>query len=89
VRPADLPQWASAIQLARDVGAVGATECFALLDIVIEDAMQYLTETDVELCRLSEAMTGIRRANGLAEDDDYYVDGAPADWLALIGRRRV
>lgn len=86
VQPADVPQWANAIQLARDVGAVGATECYALLDIVTESAMQDLTETDAELCRLSEAMIGIQRANGLGEDEDYYMDEAPADWLELNRR---
>ena len=81
--PADVTQWANAIQLARDLGAVGVTECYALLDIVTEAAMQSLTETDAELGRLSDGMIEIQRANGLAEDDDYYVDEAPADWLEL------
>lgn len=83
VEPAQVPKWASAIQLARDVGAVGATECYALLDIVTESAMLDLTGTDAELRRLSDGMIEIQRANGLAEDEDYYVDEAPADWLAL------
>jgi hypothetical protein len=81
--PADVPRWAHAIQLARDVGALGAAECHALLDIVTESAMGALTQTDVELRRLDDAMRMIATADGLSEDEDYYVDDAPAEWLAL------
>jgi hypothetical protein len=83
---ADVAQWASAIQLARDLGAVGATECYALLDIVTEEAMEGLTQTDAELLRLGEEMTTIARAEGLTEDEDYYLDDAPAEWLELNRR---
>ena len=81
--PADVPQWASAIQLARDLGAVGATECYALLDIVTEEAVGSLTETDSELRRLTDAMRMIATADGLSDEEDYYVDEAPAEWLEL------
>ena len=86
VEPADVTQWASAIQLARDVGAVGATECYALLDIATEAAMGFLTRTDPELCRLAEAMRAIAAADGLSDDEDYYLDEAPAEWLELNRR---
>jgi hypothetical protein len=81
--PVDVPQWARAIQLARDVGAVGATECYALLDIVTEEAMGFLTRTDSELHRLADAMRSIATADGLSDDEDYYLDEAPAEWLEL------
>ncbi len=83
VEPADVPQWASAIQLARDVGAVPPAECYALLDIVTEGGMGSLTQTDAKLCRLADAMRMIATADGLSDDEDYYLDEAPAEWLEL------
>lgn len=74
------------LELAEHAGtwrSVGATECYALLDIVTEAAMQSLTQTDAKLRRLGEGMRMIQTANGLAEEEDYYLDEAPADWLEL------
>ena len=82
-RSGDVFPWTSAIQLARDLAAIGRAEAYALLDVVTEEAIGPITQTDARLVELEQQMREIARADGLDDDDDYYLDEAPADWLAL------
>jgi hypothetical protein len=82
-RSGDVSPWTSAIQLARDLGAIGRAEAYALLDVLTEEAIGLVTGTDARLVELEQEMREIARANGLDDDEDYYMDEAPDDWLAL------
>ena len=85
-RSGDVQPWTNAIQLARDLGAIGPVECYALLDIVTEHAMDAVTQTDAELRGFHGQMRAIARENGLGEEEDYFLDEAPEEWLALNRR---
>ena len=85
-RVGDVVPWTTAIQLARDLGAIGGAEAYALLDIVTEHAVGLETDTDATLAALTGQMRAIATANGLGEDEDYFLYEAPVDWLALNRR---
>ncbi len=79
----DFTQWTSAIQLARDLGAIKAEQAYALLDTITETAISPLIETDATLLALSAQMDAIKLADGLEEDEDYYVTEAPPEWQRI------
>ena len=78
--------WTSAVQLARDLGAVGPTESYYLIDLMIEAAIGALTGSDEVLIDLSAQMEAVERAHGLEEDEDFHLDDAPPEWTELNRR---
>lgn len=82
-RGAEITPWVDAVQLARDVGALGGAESHFLLDRLTESAIGFETGTDEILVDLRDQMEAINRQHGLDEDDDFMLDDAPSDWLEL------
>jgi hypothetical protein len=80
---AAIEPWSGAVQLARDVGAVGDDHAYYLLDILTESVVGLATETDEILLDFRDQMDAVERRNGLGEDDFYLLDEAPHDWLEL------
>ncbi len=79
----DFTPWTSAVQLARDLAAIKAEQAYALLDVITEAAISPLIETDATLLALSAQMDAIKLADGLEEDEDYYVTEAPPEWQRI------
>ena len=74
----------NAIQLARDVGALGADQAYFLLDRLTESAVNRAIESDATLVDLYAQIDAVKREHGLSEDEDFLLDGhAPLEWLEL------
>jgi hypothetical protein len=71
------------VQAMRDTGALEQNEAWHLLYWILDQMSDQWTETDAELVRLTAAMKAIERSHGLADDEYFHLDDAPADWLAL------
>lgn len=71
------------IQAMRDTGALEQNEAWHLLYWILEQMSDQWTETDAELVRLTAAMEAVERSHGLADDEYFHLDDAPADFLAL------
>lgn len=71
------------IQAMRDTGALEQNEAWHLLYWMLEQMSDQWTETDAELLRLTAGMEAIERSHGLADDEYFHLDDAPADFLAL------
>ncbi len=54
-----------------------------LVDIFLECLTLHALEHDAEMLRLSEHMDRVKRAHGLDDDEHWYLDEAPAEWLEL------
>jgi len=73
----------SAVQLARDLGALDADAAFYLLDVFTEEALGVFLDADAELEALSEEMEAAEARDGLGPDDAFVVGSGPSDWEAL------
>jgi hypothetical protein len=71
------------VQAMRDTGALEQNEAWHLLYWTLERMSDQWTQTDAELVRLTAAMVAIERSHGLSDDEDFHLDDAPPDWLAL------
>lgn len=71
------------IQAMRDAGALEENEAWHLLYWTLEQMSDQWTATDAELVRLMVAMEAVERQHGLTEDEYFYLDDAPDDFLAL------
>ena len=79
----DFTPWTTAVQLARDLGAITSEQAYALLDTITEAAIWPLIGADPTLLALSAQMDAIKVADGLDEDDDYYITEAPPEWQRI------
>lgn len=80
---ASIEPWASAVQLARDLEAIGPDESYYLLDIMTEYVVELEVDRDAVLLDLGEQIDAVERQHGLSEDEAFYTDDAPEEWSAL------
>jgi hypothetical protein len=80
---ADFKLWTTAVQLARDLGAIKAEQAYALLDVITETAVEPTIDTDATLISLGAQMDAVKLAEGLDEDEDYFVTEAPPEWQRI------
>lgn len=80
---AAIEPWSNAVQLARDLGAIGSVESYYLIDIMTEEVIGSLTDRDEILVGLRDQMDAIELEHDLGEDESFYLDDAPPEWLAL------
>ncbi len=80
---AAIEPWTSAIQLARDLGAVSADQAHFLIDRLTESVVGAATQTDDVLVDIRGQMEAVQRAHGRTDDEDFMMYDAPPEWLAL------
>jgi len=83
MRTGDADPWIRAVQRLRESGAISAAVARFLIFQFVEMTPSVLMETDPELADISAQIDAIRRAHGLADDEDWYVDEGPPEWQAL------
>jgi hypothetical protein len=74
---------------------IAAAHELAARSVITENAALYLAEKflecitfhsidhDPEMMRIQDEIDRVKREHGLGEDDDWYLDEGPAEWLAL------
>lgn len=74
---------------------IAAARTLAATSVITENASLYLVTiflecitfnavvTDPEMLRIDAEMARVRRAHGLSEDEDWYVNEGPPEWQAL------
>jgi len=80
---ADVAPWVRAVQLARDVGALGDDAAFYLIDVFTEEAAGDLIDADALLPVVSAMMEAAEAREGLGPDESFFVGEGPEDWDAL------
>lgn len=73
-------QWVRAVQSARDAGAIAPEIAYFLIWKFVESAMLRVTASDSELLTLQERMEAAERAEGLEENESFYVGEGPPEW---------
>lgn len=85
-RGADPEPWVRGVQVARDLGVIDDDGACYLVSLLVEDAIGASIDQDATLRSIAAEMDAIERREGLAEDEFYFVNEAPADWQALSHR---
>lgn len=74
---------------------IAAARTLAAERLISDDAIHYFVEIllqcitghaashDAEMLRLYAEIDKVKRAHGLGDDEDWYIDEAPAEWLVL------
>lgn len=79
----DVVPWLRAARILGDTGAAAADEVTFLIFRLSEGAAGGQSEDDPEMARLMREIDEIRRAHGLAEDEDWLLGEGPEEWETL------
>lgn len=78
----EVPAWLNGLSTLRDRLVASNDETYFLAEILAESAL-FGEHVDAELKRLVDALKAIEAADGLADDESYFTDDAPEDWLEV------
>ena len=76
-------RWLDAARTLHERGTIGRDIYWHLLTLFVEVVIQQSHDTDPELVRIREEMDAIERAHGLDEDESFFTDDAPPEWVQL------
>lgn len=75
--------WIAAARTLATTGVITDDAVYYFVAIFLECLTFEAAGNDAEMLRLYAEMERVKRAHGLAEDEDWFVYEAPAEWQAL------
>jgi hypothetical protein len=75
--------WIGAAHTLAERGTISDDALCYFVEILLESVTLSATSEDPELVRIEDAMRAVESAHGLAEDEFWYLDEAPPEWVAL------
>lgn len=75
--------WIAAARALAAEGVVSADAVFYFAEHFLECITFQAVNHDPEMLRIYAEIDEVKRAHGLRDDEDWYVDDGPAEWQAL------
>lgn len=75
--------WIRAAQTLADDAQISPNAALYLIERFLESVTMKAAASDPEMLRIEAELDRVRRAHGLAEDEDWYVHEGPPEWQAL------
>lgn len=80
---ADPAPWIAAARTLSERLIISERMLYYFVEIFIESVIFDASKGDEQLAAIRDEMNAIERAHGLAEDESWYIDEAPAEWREL------
>ncbi len=75
--------WIAAARTLHSEGVISENALYYLVEILLECITLHSMDHDPEMLRLAAGIDELKRAHGLRDDEEWYVDEGPPEWRAL------